>query len=269
MPRDIDSQIEELYQLPLDEFTSGRNALAKESGDASVKKLEKPNLAAWAVNQLYWRQRKIYDELIKTSGQLRTAHQQLLSGKSTDLRAPETFHAEAMRKAKDAIRGILESAGNSSSDGVMTPVTETLDALPTTDMPGRLTKPLRRTGFEALQGVTIAARPAKPIAPKAEPAKPAATESERDRKKREADQQAQAMARERLRFAEAAEREAAASLERAKRTLDRAERTRERIEGELEEAAVAEKSARKEVASSESALQKAKAETARLKNAIG
>ena len=136
----------------------------------------------------------------------------------------------------------------------MTPITETLDALPTMDPPGRLTKPLRRTGFEALQGVTIAARPSTPLAPKPEPSKPAAAESERDRKKREADQQELAMAKERLRFAEAAEREAEASLDRARRTLDRAERTRERIEGELDEATVAEKAARKEVVSSESAL---------------
>jgi valyl-tRNA synthetase len=268
MSKEIDGSIAELYQLPLDEFTGARNALAKSSGDASIKKLEKPSLAAWAVNQLYWRQREIYDELIKTSGQVRTAYKQMLAGKSADVRAPEVFHNEAMRKSKDAIRALLEAAGHSSSDGVMTPITETLDALPTMDPPGRLTKPLRRTGFEALQGVTIAARPSKPVAPKVEPPKPAA-ESERDRKRREADQQQLAMARERLRFAEAAEREAEASLDRARRTLDRAERTRERIEGELEEATVAEKSARKEVASSESALQKARAESARLKRAIG
>ena len=269
MPGENDRNIDELYQLSLDEFTAARNALAKSSGDASIKKLDKPNLAAWAVNQLYWRQRKIYDELIKTSGQLRTAHQQLLAGKSTDLRAPEAFHAEAMRKAKDAIRGILESAGTTPSDSVMTPVTETLDALPTTDPPGRFTRPLRRTGFEALQGVTIAARPAKPVAPKAEPAASAAAGSERDPKKREADQQELAMAKERLRFAEAAEREAEAALDRAKRTLDRAERTRERIEGELEEAIAAEKTARKDVASGESSLQKAKTDTARLRRTIG
>ncbi len=269
MPGANDRSIDELYQRPLDEFTAARNDLAKSSGDASIKKLEKPNLAAWAVNQLYWHQRKTYDELIKTSGQLRTAHQQLLAGKTVDLRAPEAFHAEAMRKAKDAIRGILEAAGNTASDAVMTPVAETLDALPTADPPGRLTRPLRRTGFEALQGVTIAARPAKPAAPKAEPSKSASAESERDRKKREADQQARAMAREQLRFAEAAEREAEASLDRARRTLERAERTRERIESELEDAASAEKSARKDVAAGESSLAKARAESARLRKTSG
>ena len=135
-PDDQDDQIDQLYQLPLDEFTAGRNALAKETGDAAVKKLAKPNLAAWAVNQLYWHQRKLYDEVIKTSGQARTAHKQMLAGKPADVRAVEVFHAEAMRKAKDAIRKMLEAAGNNASDAVMTPVTETLGALPTTDPPG-------------------------------------------------------------------------------------------------------------------------------------
>jgi hypothetical protein len=149
----------------------------------------------------------------------------------------------------------------------MTPITETLDALPTTDPPGRLTKPLRRTGFEALQGVVIAAKPFKPVS-KPESQKPAADETERARKKREADLQELAMSKERLRFAEAAEREAEASVDRARRTLDRAERTRERIEGELDQATVAEKAARKELSSSETAHEKAKAERDRLRKKI-
>jgi len=269
MANDSEARIDVLYQGPLDEFTAARNALAKEAGDSAIKKLEKPNLAAWAVNQLYWHERKLYEEVIKTSGQVRTAYKQMLAGKAADVKAAEVFHAQAMRKAKDAIRKMLESAGNSASDAVMTPVTETLDALPTTDPPGRLTKPLRRTGFEALQGVTIAARPAAPATPKPEGVKPAPGESDRERKKREADQQERAMAKERLRFAEAAEREAEASLDRAKRTLERAERTRERIESELAEATVAEKGARKEVSSSESAFERARAESERLRKKIG
>ena len=267
MAKPLDAELDPLYQLPLDEFTAARNQLAKETGDASIKKLEKPHLAAWAVNQLYWQQRKLYDELIKTSGQVRTAHKQMLAGKSADVKAAEVFHGEAMRKAKDAIRKILEDGGNSSSNGVMTPITETLDALPTTDPPGRFTKPLRRTGFEALQGVTIAARPSTPVV-KPEAKKPAADETDRERKKREADQQELAMAKERLRFAEAAEREAEASLDRARRTLDRAERTRERVEAELSEAIAAEKVALKEQAAASAALDKAQKESRRLRDRI-
>jgi len=256
--------IDHLYQLPLDEFTAARNTLAKESGDATVKKLEKPSLAAWAVNQLYWRERKLFDEVIKTSTQVRTAYKQMLEGKTADVRAADTFHADAMRRAKDAIRRMLEEAGASASDAIMTPVTETLDAMPTTDPPGRLTRPLRRSGFEALAGVTItASRAAKPPAVhKAE--KPAEHESDRERRKREADRQELAMARERLRFVEAAAREAEASLERARRALERAERTRERIQKEMDEAETIEAAARKDVRAGESALEKAQSERDRL-----
>lgn len=258
-----DQRIDDLYQLPLDEFTAARNALAKESGDSAIKKLEKPTLPAWAVNQLYWRERKLWDEVIKTSTQVRTAYKKMLEGKDADVRAAETFHGEAMRRAKDAIRRILEAAGNTASEAVMTPVTETLDALPTTDEPGRLTRPLRRTGFEALQGVTITAK-AKPIIPKAEPKKAPSDETDRERRKREADQQELAMNKERLRFAEVAEREAEASLDRARRALERAEKTRERIEKELDEASAIEKAARKDVDNAASAYAKAQAERDRL-----
>ncbi len=174
-----DDKIDELYQLPLDQFTPARNALAKELGDGSIKKLEKPNLAAWAVNQLYWRERKLYDEVIKTAEQLRTAYKQKLAGKPADVRAVEVFHNEAMRRAKDAIRRVLGEAGNTGADAVMTPIVETLDALPTTDPPGRLSRPLRRTGFEALQGVTIAARP-KVAPPKIEPRQDAGGKRDRE-----------------------------------------------------------------------------------------
>jgi hypothetical protein len=257
--------IDQLYQLPLEEFTAARNALAKETGDTAIKKLEKPTLAAWAVNQLYWHERKLWDEVIKTSTQVRTAYKQMLEGKKADVHAPETFHAEAMRKAKDAIRRIVEDAGNTASDAVMTPVTETLDALPTTDEPGRLVRPLRRTGFEALQGVTIAAK-ARPIPPKAEAKK--ADESDKDRRRREAEQQEQAMNKERLRFAESAEREAAAVVDRARRALERAANTRERIEKELDEASAAEKAAGRDVATAESNHAKAKVERDRLAKKI-
>ena len=215
-------------------------------------------------NQLYWRERKLFDEVIKTSTQVRAAYKKMLEGKTADVRAADTFHAEAMRRAKDAIRRMLEEAGNSASDAVMTPVTETLDALPTTDPPGRLTKPLRRTGFEALAGTTIVARPATRPAAEARAGKPVDDANDRERKQREADRQELAMAKERLRFADAAAREAEASLERARRALERAERTRERIQKEMEEAETVEAAAKKDVRASESALEKAKAERDRL-----
>jgi hypothetical protein len=54
--RGLDARIDQLYQLPLEEFTSARNALAKDAGAdaARVRALTKPPIAAWAVNQLHW-----------------------------------------------------------------------------------------------------------------------------------------------------------------------------------------------------------------------
>ncbi|MEQ1912869.1 MAG: hypothetical protein ABMA15_28900, partial [Vicinamibacterales bacterium] len=66
-PSTIESQIDALYALPLTEFTAARNVLAKTlKGDAAarVKKLEKPGVVAWATNQLFWRDRSSYDQLM-------------------------------------------------------------------------------------------------------------------------------------------------------------------------------------------------------------
>ena len=262
----LDDQIDQLYQLPLDEFTAARNALARTSGASEVKKLEKPNLAAWTVNQLYWRDRKAYDEVIKAAERMRAAYKQMLAGKTADVRGAEEIHEEALREAKLAARKLLEEGGHPNPEVVMMPVAETLDALPGDEPPGRLTKPLRRMGFSVLEGLPISAK-AGPQKPKVEPAKKAAPEKDqttRERKASEAEERELAMTKERLRFAEAAEREAEATLERANRAVERAERTRERVEREFKEAAEVEKSALREQAASEKALEKAVADRERL-----
>ena len=266
----LDDQIDHLYQLPLDEFTASRNALAKDSGAGEIKKLEKPNLAAWTVNQLYWRDRKAYDEVIKAAERMRAAYKQMLAGKTADVRGAEEIHEEALRAAKQAARKILEEVGHPNADVVMMPVAETLDALPGEESPGRLTKPLRRMGFNVLEGVPISAK-AGPQKPKAEPERKAAPEkgeTARERKAGEAEARELAMTRERLRFAEAAEREAEATLERANRAVERTARTRERVEREFKEAVDAEKSALREQAAGQNALEKATAERERLSNKL-
>ena len=270
---DLDDQIDQLYQLPLDQFTAARNALAKDAGDrsAEVKKLEKPNLAAWTVNQLYWKERDAYETVIKAAEKMRAAYKQMLAGKSADVRGAEEAHQEALQQARHAARRILEEGGHPNPDAVMMPVAETLDALPGEEPPGRLTKPLRRMGFNVLEGVPISAKagPAKPkIAPKSKPAVKETTA--RERRASEAEEREAAMTRERLRFAESAEREAEGSLDRAKRALERLQRIRERVEKELANAAAAERSAEKDVVTAEKALEKAIAERGRLaKNISG
>lgn len=266
----LDDRIDQLYQLPLDQFTAARNALAKEAGAraAEVKKLEKPTLPAWVVNQLYWQQPARFTAVLRAAEAMRTAYKQMLAGKNADVRAAEEAHAAALRDAKQAARALLDAAGHASPEAVMMAVGDTLDALPGEERPGRLTKPLRRMGFNVLEGVPISAR-VVPLEPKAA-AKPAApsTATARERRAQEAEAREEAMARERLRFAEAAEREAEAALDRARRTLERAARTRERVAQELDEAVGAEKAAQKEQAAAEKALSKATTERQRLEDRL-
>jgi hypothetical protein len=266
----LDDRIDQLYQLPLEEFTASRNALAKDAGAraAEVKKLEKPNLAAWTVNQLYWRERKAYDDVIKAAERMRAVYKQMLGGKTVDVRGAEDIHQDALKEAKRAARRILEEGGHPNPDAVMMPVAETLDALPGEEPAGRLTKPLRRMGFNVLEGVPISGK-AGPIKPKpSKAAAPAKEQTPKERRASEAEEREAAMTRERLRFAEAAEREAEASLERATRAAERAERTRERIERELQDAMDAEKSVLKEKAAAEKTLEKATAERERLQKKL-
>lgn len=248
-----DDAIDRLYQLPLEEFTAARNALAKDAGARApeIKRLEKPNLAAWAVNQLYWRARKSYDDLIDSAEGLRAEQRKQLSGKSANVTIAEARHRAVLQTAKQAAREFLEGAG-ATSEPVMTAIAETLDALPGPDAPGRLIKPIRRVGFGALEGVSIVAPPKK--LKTEEPAKKESKAEERER----------AMAKERLRFAEAAERESAAAVDRARRALERGEAVVDRVTRELEEATNAAKDLSRKIAEAEAAHKKAVRERERL-----
>ena len=210
--------------------------------------------------------------VIKTSGQVRTAYKQVLAGKSADVRAAEVFHAEAMRKAKDAIRKMLEAAGNScirrgddadhrdarcvADDGPARPVDQAA-------APHRIRSAAGRDD----RGAAVDAGGAEARSRRSLPA----AESDRERKKREADQQELAMAKERLAFCRsrrargggvAGSRQANA---RPCRAHARAHRERARGSHGRGEGRRGRKSS-----ASESALQKAKAETrAPSKKAIG
>lgn len=81
-PDESREEIDALYRLPLTEFTPARNALAKlrkTRGDAAgaeeVKALAKPSVSAWAVNQLWWRDRALFDELLAAGDAVRRAAQ--------------------------------------------------------------------------------------------------------------------------------------------------------------------------------------------------
>lgn len=147
--------IDGLYQGAFDAFTPARNALAKTLKDPSIKTLEKPSIAAWAVNQLYWHDRDVYDGLMRASEQLRGTHRHLLAGKAANVRESEQAHRQALRAAVDHVRARLQDGGHAVTDATVTAVQETLEALPSNDRPGRLVRPLKPLGFEALAGMAI------------------------------------------------------------------------------------------------------------------
>ena len=164
-----DAEIDRLFQLPPDQFTAARNALAKTAGPngAAIKALEKPSVAAWAVNQLFWQRRRVFDALVAAARQRRAAHLKQLSGKRPDLDAAEAAHRDALRAATHAIRDLLAGIGDPASPATLIGVTETLQALPSDAPFGRLTRALKPLGFEALSGFAAlagAAAPAKPAA---------------------------------------------------------------------------------------------------------
>lgn len=161
-PRSLDAELDKLYQLPLDEFTAARNALARDAGGsaADIRALPKPPLPAWAVNQLYWKSRRIYDALIDAATTLRSAHKAVLGGRSGDLRGSSQAHDEALDRALKATLDLLADAGQKATEATRQAVLNILRALPSTDPPGRLARALQPGGFEMLTGFEIA--PGKP-----------------------------------------------------------------------------------------------------------
>jgi hypothetical protein len=82
--RTLDAEIDRLYQLPLNDFTAARNALAKQAGGEAgrVRALAKPTVPAWIVNQLYWQERKTWDALISAAQNARSVNRAVLAGKN-------------------------------------------------------------------------------------------------------------------------------------------------------------------------------------------
>jgi hypothetical protein len=226
-----DDDIDALYQGPLREFTAARNALAKARGDAGadVKALEKPTLSAWAVNQLYWRERDVYDALIAAALAMRQAHVQVISGHSADVAAAEAAHASARRDAASAARRLAEEAGEKVTPATVDAIAETLQALPADDPPGRLTKGLKPLSFSALMALGI---PVVPTAKRGESstAGDSRSGSGSGSKKARAEQAAaRRVAQRAVRAAEAAEAKAETALADAHKVATQAERELARV----------------------------------------
>src|SRR6187399_3045483 len=102
MKSNLQAQIDDLYGLPLDEFTKARNALAKTLDGRerqAVASLVKPSLAMWVINHLYWHNKPTYQALVDASEKLRAAHRAALSGRATDTRKAGELHKTTLENA--------------------------------------------------------------------------------------------------------------------------------------------------------------------------
>ena len=254
------SAVDQLFQLPLSEFTVARNALAKTAGKdaAAIRQLTKPPLAAWAVNQLYWQDRDTYDALVDAATEMRRTHKAVIEGKKGDLRSAGREHELAIDAALKSTLGILKDSGNPVTEATRQAVLNTLRALPADEPGGRLTRALAPGGFEMLAGITPAAAP-KRAARSAPAAKsPAKDTTEPDTK---AQQRDAARQREQRAAAERAVRDADQKARRAEFEAARAARDATKAAKRLDEARKALEDAQTELDAAERDADKAERES--------
>lgn len=152
----LDAQIDELYKLPLDEFTNARNALAKTlsgSDKKDVVSLVKPSVSMWVVNQLYWHDAPTYKALVDASEKLRAAHRAALGGRKVDTRRPDELHRTTVEKAFAKATALAQKKGATITPAVRDAVRRTLATLPTDEAPGRITREPPPAGFSLLTGI--------------------------------------------------------------------------------------------------------------------
>lgn len=235
-PRGLDGEIDRLYQLPLEEFTPARNALAKGAGAeaARIRALTKPPIAAWAVNQLYWTSGDVWNALLAAADNARRAHRAVLAGKAADVRAANKVHDEAVDKALKATLALLAKADHPATDVTKHAIGTTLRALPGDESPGRLTRLLQPAGFDTLAGFAVAAAAGKPSKPAPPPAASSAPASRTPRPK--VDAKALTRARQAAAAADRALRDAENTARRDEFEKVRTEREEQRADEAVEKA---------------------------------
>jgi hypothetical protein len=237
--------IDQLYGLPLAEFTPARNELVKrlrsedrreEAREAGA--LRKPTVPAWAVNQLVRRERKQIEALLSLGEELRKAQAALVrGGDAGQVLSVSERERGLVRELVEKAADILREDGSRPSEATLDEIAETLHAAALDEdvaaavTGGRLLKERRAIGLGLGAGGPAPRRaaPRKETGPPARVAKAerrleeARSEAKEARQAAEAAerafQRAEREARQAARAAERAgerERKAAEALERAK-----------------------------------------------------
>jgi hypothetical protein len=160
----LERELDALYQLPLDQFTSARDELAKRlrtDGQAEqaeqVKALRKPTVAVWLVNRLVREDELDVQRLLKAGESLAKTQTKLAQGQS-----PEAF-LDARREEQRALERLARAAQRlAEREGVgrtaMDRATQTLRAASLTDEGRRLLKQGRLTEGSAATRIRSARR---------------------------------------------------------------------------------------------------------------
>lgn len=147
---------EDLYALPLEEFTAARNELVKTleadgraEEAARVKKLKKPPVSAWAVNQLARDDPDGIARLLDLVDRLKEARS------AADIHTLGARRRELVAKLARRAGELAEKAGHAASPATLQRVTQTLQAGAEEDerellQRGALPGDLEPAGFDAL-----------------------------------------------------------------------------------------------------------------------
>jgi len=181
---DAEDDIGRLYALPLDHFTPERDALAKRlrsekrrAEAAAVKKLRKPSVPAWAVNQLTHHRRP-------AMGAFLAAADLLASAAPSEWRDADAALDAALDGLVGAARDLGQDREQPLGDAALTRVRETLRAVPTDPelralvAEGRVDRERQAVGFGAVFGGEAGAGEASA---RAEAPAAGETETERER----------------------------------------------------------------------------------------
>ena len=254
----VDAVADELYALRPGEFTSVRDARAREAkaeGDAEtarqVKALRKPTVAAWLANQLVRAHRDEVSPLLELGAALREATA-TLSG--PQLRQLSRQRNEVVQGLVRKARWLAADAGQPVSEDAARSLEDTLNAALANEeaaqllLQGRLTEPLHHSGFGPSTSPSPTSTARKPPPAKAgAPAQSAADRRAEQREQLEHDlAEAWATARAAADARTVAE-EAATAAEREasglRRRVDQARADLEQAEQALERATAADRDA--------------------------
>jgi hypothetical protein len=169
---DREEALDRLYAAPIDEFTATRNAVAadlKKAGEedaaTTVKALKKPNLAAWAVNQVVRRHGDEIDALFTVTDKLRHAQRRVLSGgKASDLRTATDERNRIVGRLTKLVEKVLTDAGHGTSASTLAAAGESFVAVASDDVgaellrKGRLTRELAPGSVLDVGGLSLVPR---------------------------------------------------------------------------------------------------------------